>query len=238
MPGPETIVVPSGDTALDRYGYARLEQRLRGLVLAFPGTAEVLLRTGRHLPDPVLRCTLRAEAVLCLGRPREAMAVASSAVDHAVRQQPVDPGRLLPAAAVMADAAVVAGAPDAVRHCNVLGELADRHRDQTRAVIAGGLHAVAAFQQHGCGQAVQLLHRLGRTRTDHAIAAALALACDSIADCCAHRDEPHWPPNAPPLVSAGGLVQPLLTPPVLADRILRRPGVHTCRTAHQAAHHA
>ncbi len=222
----ETTAAPPGDMLAELFGTTDLE-RLRGMVLAFPRTAHRLLNE-RQAPDTVVRYTLRAEAALRLDRPREAMALASTAVNHAMREEPVDPGRLLPAVTVLADAAVVAGAPDAVRSCMDLAGLASKVGDQHRLIVAAGLHAVAVFQQHSCREARHLLDQIGHTCTDGGIVAAISLACDTVTACCAHRGQPHWPPPTLPVITAGGLVQAALTAPFLPDRLLRWPGVHDC----------
>jgi hypothetical protein len=228
-PGTEVNQVQgrNADEALaDLLGHTELE-RLYSMVLAFPRAADRLL-SERRVPDPVVRYTLRAETALRLDRPREAMTLASGAVDHAVQEAPVDPGRLLPAATILADAAVVAGAPDAVRSCIDLADLAGQFGDEHRAAVAAGLHAVAVYQQESCRQAAHLLDRLGRGCTDSGIAAAIALACDTVTVCCASRGQPHWPPATLPVITSGGLVQSALTPLFLPDRFQRWPGIHDC----------
>jgi hypothetical protein len=165
---------------------------------------------------------------LRLGRPREAVTHASSAVDHALGEELLEAGRVLPAAAVLADAAVVAGAPDALRRCADLAALADRFGDEHRARVAACLHAVGVFQQQSCRQAMCLLDRLGRSCTDAGIATAIAQAGDTVAASCARRGRPHWPPAALPVITAGGLVQSALTAPFLLDRFQRWPGIHGC----------
>lgn len=225
-PSIETSAALPGGMLAELFGNTELE-RLRGMVLAYPRTAHRLLNE-RHVPDAVARYTLRAEAALRLDRPREAMALASAAVDHAMREEPVDPGRLLPAVTVLSDAAVVAGAPDAVRSCMDLAGLASKFGDQHRLIVAAGLHAVAVFQQHGCREARRLLDQIGHTCTDSGIVAAISLACDTVTACCARRGQPHWPPPTLPVITAGGLVQAALTAPFLPDRLLRWPGMHDC----------
>ena len=217
---------PPNDALADLLGHDELEW-LCGMVYTFPGTAERFLTEDR-VPDPVVRYTLGAEAALRLDRPRVAKTLAFCAVDHGMHMQPVDPGRLLPAVTVLADACVLAGAPDAIGSCLGLGVLADRFRDEHRVTVAAGLHAVAVYQQQGCRQAMVLLDRLHRGCTDSGIAGAIDLACETIATCCARRRQPHWPPPSPPQFSAGGQVQPVLSPAFLADRFMRWPGIHDC----------
>jgi hypothetical protein len=215
------------DALAQLLGHTELE-RLYGMVLAFPRAAERLL-TERRVPDPVVRCTLRAETVLRLDRPREAMTLASRAVDHAVREEPPPAaGRLLPAVTVMADAAVVAGAPDAVRSCMDLVELARRFGDEHRATVAAGLHAVAVYQQRSCREAIHLLKDLGGSCAEIGIAAVIAQACAAVETCCARGGEPHFSPATLPVITAGGLVHPALTPLFLPDRFQRWRGIHDC----------
>jgi hypothetical protein len=202
-------------------------ERLYGLVLAFPRVAEGLL-TERRVPDPVLRYTLRAETVLRLNRPREAITHAASAVDHAGHEVPPDHGRLLPAATVLADAVVLAGAPDAIRSCLDLTDLARRFGDEHRATVAAGLHAAAVFHQQSCRHATHLLDQLARSCTDAAIATAIHQAGDTVTASCARRGQPHWPPAQLPVITAGGLVQPAIIPLFLRDRFQRWPGIHDC----------
>jgi hypothetical protein len=228
-PGAEVNAVQDrnlDDALADLLGHTELE-RLYGMVLAFPRAAERLLNE-RRVPDPVVRYILRAETALRLDRPREALTHASVAVDHAMRETAVEPGRLLPAVTVLADAAVVAGAPDAIASCTTLAELAGQYGDEHRATVAAGLHAVAVYQQQSCRQALHLLDRLGHGCTENGIAAAIALACDTVETCCAGKGQPHWPPATLPVITAGGLVQSALTPPFLADRFQRWPGIHDC----------
>jgi hypothetical protein len=216
----------AGEAAADLLGPAELE-RMCGMVLAFPRAADRLL-TQRHVPDPLVRHTLLAETALRLNKPREAVVLASAAVHLAMLEVPVNPSRLLPAATVLADATVVAGAPEAIPSCSQLADLADRFGDEGRATVAAGLHAVAVYQQNSCQHAVDLLHRLGRGCTDGGTAAAIALACDTVTACCAARPQTHWPPATLPVITAGGLVQPALTPFFLPDRFQRWPGIHDC----------
>jgi hypothetical protein len=84
----------SGDTEMER---------LFGMILAFPTTAERLL-TSRRVADPVLLNTLRAETVLRLDRPSEAATYARQAVNAAATAIDVKPTELLPAVIVLADA--------------------------------------------------------------------------------------------------------------------------------------
>lgn len=228
-PGTEASPVPDrnpDDSLADLLGHTELE-RLYGMVLAFPRAAERLL-SERRVPDPVVRYTLHAETTLRLDRPREAMTLASRAVDHAVQEELAAPGRLLPAVTVLADAAVVAGAPDTIRSCMDLVDLARRFGDEHRATVAAGLHSVAVYQQRSCRQAIHLLKRLGRSCADAGIAAVIAQACAAVETCCAHRGQPHWAPATLPVITGGGLVQPALTPLFLPDRFQRWPGIHDC----------
>ena len=202
-------------------------ERLQGLVLAFPRTAERLLNE-RHVPDAVVRNTLLAEAALRLDRAREAVGIAQAAVQLAAREIPVDPGRVLPAATVLADAAVLAGTPDTIDRCTDLVLLARRYGDEHRATVAAGLHAVAIYQAKSCREAVVLLHTLGRSSSESETVAAIGTAIDAVETCCACRRQPHWPPTATPVITSGGLVQPALCRPFLADRLLRWPGAHDC----------
>lgn len=204
-------------------------ERLQGLVLAFPQTAERLL-TERRVPDAVVRHILLAEAAVRLGNARAAVVIARAAVQLAARETPVDPGRLLPAATVLADAVVVAGAPDAIGSCTDLASLVGRYGDEHRATVAAGLHAVAIFQNKSCREAVVLLHTLGRASAESDTVAAAGTAIDAVETCCARRQQPHWPPTATPVITSGGLVQPALCRPFLADRIMRWPGAHDCPT--------
>jgi len=210
----------------DLLGATDLE-RLQGLVLAFPRTA-VRLLTERRVPDAVVRHTLLAEAAVRLGNARAAVVIARTAVQLAARETPVDPGRLLPAATVLADAAVVAGAPDAIGSCTDLASLAGRYSDEHRATVAAGLHAVAIFQNKSCREAVVLLHTLSRAGTESETVAGAGTAIDAIETCCARRRRPHWPPTGRPIITSGGLVQPALCRAFFADRILRWPGAHDC----------
>jgi hypothetical protein len=217
---------PPGPVLTALQGPTELE-RLCGMVLAFPLTAERLL-TERRVPDPVLRYTLLAETGIRLGKAREAVMLARDAAQHAARESPIDPSRLLPAATVLTDAAVMAGAPHAVDSCVYLIDLADQFRDELRAAIAAGLHAVAVFQQGSCRHARRLLDGLRGAATDGGIAAAAAEAHATIEHCCARRGRPHWPPATLPVITAGGWVQSALTGPFLADRFMRWPGIHDC----------
>jgi hypothetical protein len=204
------------------------------MVLAFPTAAERLL-TERRVPDPVLRHTLRAETTVRLNRPREAMTCASRAVHHAVQQEPPTAGRLLPAVTVLADAAVLAGAPDTIATCTDLIDLAHQFGDDHRATIGAGLHAVAVYHQRSCHEATDLLLRLVYDGDDTATRTAITLAQHSMDGCCARRNEPHRPPAVPPVITAGGLVQPTLTPAFLADRFQRWVGIHDCTPATSSA---
>lgn len=209
--------------------------RLCGMVLAFPRTAERLL-TERRLPDAVVRYTLLAETAVRLGKAREAVVIASAALTVAGQQRPIVPGRLLPAATVLADATVLAGRTDAIQSCTDLDLLARRHGDEQRATIAAGLHAAAVLHQHGCRAAEELLTALGHACTDSTVLAAIDLAVRTIQTGCARRDEPHWPPTTIPVATCGGLVQVALTTPLWADRIARWPAIHHCtRTAERPA---
>ena len=105
-------------------GHTALE-RLCEMVLALPNAAQRLL-TEQRVPDAVLRYTLLAETALRLNRPRDAVVLASAAATFAGRETPVDAGRLLPAGTVLADATVLAGAPDAIQACTDLIVLADQ----------------------------------------------------------------------------------------------------------------
>lgn len=202
-------------------------ERLRGLVLAFPRTAERLL-TARHVPDAVVRHTLLAETAIRLDKAREAAVIARAALQLSAEETPVDPGRLLPAAMVLADAAVVAGAPDAIGSCTDLASLAGRYGDKHRASVAAGLHAVTIYQTTSCRQAVVPLRALGRASAESETVAAVGAAIDAIETCCARRAQPHWPPATRPVITSGGLVQPALCRSFFADRILRWPGIHDC----------
>lgn len=224
-PAPASTALTGGALA-DLLGRTELE-RMYGMVLAFPRVADRLL-TEHRVPDPVVRHTLAAETAIRLNKAREAVGLASTAVELAAQESPVDPSRLLPAATVLADAAVVAGAPDAIRSCTDLADLARRFGDKHRATVAAGLHAVAVYQQEGCRQALHLLDRLSRGCTDSGITAPIALACDTVTLCCAGRGQPHWPPATLPVITSGGLVQSALTPPFLPDRFQRWPGIHDC----------
>ena len=216
-----------GDDALaELLGHTERE-RLYGMVLAFPRAANRLLNE-RRVPDLVVRCTLRAEAALRLGRPREAVTLASAAVDHAGQENPVVSGRLLPAVTVLADAAVVAGAPDAIASCGFLADLAAQFGDGYRVTVAACLNAAAVFQQESCRQAMHLLDRLGRSCTDDGIATAIGQARDTVAVSCARRGQPHWQPATLPVITAGGLVQSAFTTPFAVDRFQRWPGIHDC----------
>jgi hypothetical protein len=129
---------------------------------------------------------------------------------------------------VLTDAAVLAGAPDAIAACTNLIKLTQRFGDRSRAPIAAGLHAVATFHQQGCAQAAALLIGLGHTCTDPDTFAAMRAAHAALTSCCSRRGAPHWPPTQRPLITAGGWVPTALTEPFLADRLLRWPGIHTC----------
>ncbi|GID26989.1 hypothetical protein [Paractinoplanes brasiliensis] len=200
--------------------------RLYGMVLAFPLTAYRVL-TADRVPDPVLRHTLRAETAMRLDRPRKAMTLAGTAVATAARQKVEDPAPLLAAATVLGDAAVVAGAPDAVDSCADLIRLAQGFGDQPRTIIGGFLHAVAVYQQHSCRDAAGMLDRIFGLQQS----AALAAARRTFEDCCARRNQTHLPGRQRLLVTAGGLIQPALTPMFTIDRLLRWPGIHTCSSS-------
>ena len=138
------------------------------------------------------------------------------------------PAELLPAAIVLADAAVMAGAPDAVKGCADALALANEYGDIQRAAIATGLHAVAVFQQHSCRQARHLLEQNGARFRDPDTTAALARAAATFDGCCARRGQPHWPPVSRPVITAGGRTHPGIVAPFLSDRLLRWPGCHDC----------
>ena len=208
------------------FGPTELE-RLYGMVLAFPQTAHRVL-TADRVPDAVLRHTLRAETAMRLDRPREAMTLAGTAVATAAGQGLENPKLLLAAATVLSDAAVVAGAPDAVDSCADLIRLAQEFGDRPRTIIGGFLHAVAVYQQHSCRDAVGMLDRV-TAEPDQA--AAFAAAQRTLEHCCARRDQTHLPGQQRPLVTAGGLIQPALTPMFTIDRLLRWPGIHTCTSS-------
>jgi hypothetical protein len=222
-------VEPLGRVLASVPGHTELE-RLCGMILAFPATAERLLNP-RRVPDPVLLNTLRAETALRLDRPREAATLARQAVSDAATGDNGYAAQLLPAATVLADAAVLAGAPDAIASCADVLALADRLGDIPRAVIVAGLHAIAVFQQHSCRRARQLLDQIGARHRDPGTAAALTRAAVTLDDCCARRGQPHWPPASRPVITAGGRVQPTITEPFLTDRLLRWPGCHDCTPA-------
>jgi hypothetical protein len=239
---PASLAVPAGiDLAgpvsvgvAGLLGHTALE-RLYGMVLAFPNAAERLL-TEQRVPDAVLRYTLLAETALRLNRPRDAVVLASAAATFAERERPVDASRLLPAGTVLADATVLAGAPDAIQACTDLVVLAGRDGDVQRVIVATGIHAVAIFHQRSCREAEVLLRAAGRIGGTGEFAAAIRSALDALVSCCARRGEPHWPPATNPLVTSGGLVRPVLARPFLADRLQRWPGCHDCgRTARRSA---
>lgn len=215
-------------------GHTELE-RICGMVLAFPRTAERLL-TERRMPDAVVRYTLLAETAVRLGKAREAVVIAAAAVKQAGQETPVSPGRLLPAATVLADATVLAGRTDAISSCTDLVALARGHGDEQRAMIAAGLRTAALFHQQGCRAAEELLTTLGHTCTDSTVRAAIDLATHTIQTGCTRRDQPHWPPATVPIATCGGLVQAALRMPLWADRIARWPGIHNCpRSAERPA---
>ncbi|TDO38942.1 hypothetical protein C8E87_2612 [Paractinoplanes brasiliensis] len=203
------------------------EERLYGMVLAFPQTAHRVL-TADRVPDAALRHTLRAETAMRLDRPREAMTLASTAVATAAGQGLESPKLLLAAATVLSDAAVVAGAPDAVDSCADLIRLAQEFGDRPRTIIGGFLHAVAVYQQHSCRDAVGMLDRI---TAESGRAAAFVAAQRTLEDCCARRAQTHLPGRRRPLVTAGGLIQPALTPMFTIDRLLRWPGIHVCTSS-------
>lgn len=224
---PELADNGSTATASERSGDVFRADRWYGLVRAFPHTAKRVLNPQR-VHDPVMLAALQAQAAIRLGLPREAIACAELAVQSAGREQPMGPGRLLAAATLLADAAVLAGAPDGIAACTDLIELTNRFGDRSRAPIASGLHAVAIFHQQGCVEAAALLIGLGHACTAPNTFTAMKAAHAALTSCCTRRREPHWPPTQRPLITAGGWVPTELTEPFFADRLLRWPGIHTC----------
>jgi len=169
-------------------------ERWYGLVLAFPDTADRLLN-DRRVPDPLMLAALRAQTALQLDKPRTAVRYAHAAVEIAVRENPVNPLRLLAVATVLTDAAVVAGTPDAMATCTDLVALSHQYRDEPRRLVALGLEAVAVFHQQGCQRAARLLGALRVASTEPEPVAAVTLARDSLVACCTRRREPHAPPT-------------------------------------------
>lgn len=204
-------------------------ERWYGLVLAFPDTA-VRLLTEKRVPDPLLLAVLRAQTHLRLDQPREAAACARVAVEIAGSQTPIRPEALLPAATVLADAAVVAGAPDAVASCADLIALSLHFRDEPRRLVGLGLEAVATFHQRSCQEAARLLEAVRGISREPEVDGAIALAAETLTACCARRRERHWTPANRPMITACGWVPFGLTRPFLADRLLRWPGAHDCAT--------
>lgn len=202
-------------------------ERWYGLILAFPDTA-VRLLTEKRVPDPLLLAVLRAQTHLRLDQPREAAAYARAAVEIAGSQTPIRPEALLPAATVLADAAVVAGAPDAVASCGDLIGLSAHFRDEARRLVGLGLEAVATFHQRSCQEAARLLVAVRGVSREPEVEGAIALAAETLTVCCARRRERHWTPATRPMITACGWVPFGLTRPFLADRLLRWPGVHDC----------
>jgi hypothetical protein len=216
--GPEKPCLPSLD-------------HLRRIVVTNPGFAERLL-TERRVPDPVLRHTLQAEILIRLGNTSDAATVATRAVQTAAQEDPVAPARLLPAAVILADCAVLSGAPDAAGSCIDLKHLARNYADHSRMIIAVALRGVAIYHQQSCQHARRLFNGLhvlqARVASAGAIDAALVHARDTIDACCTARRLAHQPPSQRPAFTVCGLVQPQPAPGALADRILRLPGRHDC----------
>jgi hypothetical protein len=228
---------PIGASAATRgTGGAGLQSlgHLRGIVLTNPRLAQRVL-TEQRVADHVVRETLRAETLIRLGNPRAAATAATGAVEAAAAEDPVAPARLLPAAVVLADCAILSGAPDAASGCIDLKHLAREYADLPRMVVAVALRGVAIYHQRSCRHARRLFSGLHVARARmagvDAIAVALAEARDTIDACCAARQLGHKPPVQPPAFTVGGLVQSELTPSALADRILRLPGCHDCAAA-------
>lgn len=138
------------------------------------------------------------------------------------------PAELLPAAIVLADASVMASAPDAVEGCADALALANEYGDIQRAAIAAGLHGVAVFQHHSCRQARHLIEQVGARFRDPDTAVALAQAAVTLDGCCARRGQTHWPPASRPVITAGGRTQPGIGELFFSDRLLRWPGCHDC----------
>lgn len=223
---------------LARRATPRQLDRLRVLVRCQPGAAvQTLCTTGAG--DDATRLTLLAEASVRLGYLRFATVCARRAVRRAESEHPVDPRRILPAAAVLADttilladtpAARLAGGPNGLACARWLRELARWAGDPQRTLMAEVLSAVACYQRDDCHQAGLHLRQLRdryRADGDYRLADLLQDTREALTHACDHATTPQ-PPATPHLVAQGGLVEPEVSITVLTDRWLQHLWHHCC----------
>jgi hypothetical protein len=228
-PMPAESALPPGP--LDRY---------RSLIMHRPAAAMLALcRYG--VSDEVVRLTLLTEAAARQHDLLFAVVCARRAARLATAESPVDPHRVLPAAAVLADtttliadapAGRLAGGPDALSCATWLLDLAHQFADPWRALHAEILCAVACYQRDECDTATQRLRDLRRQHRYRpggtAIVDAVTNAETVVAATCAGSRPTGTSPSL--LVVQGGLVQPGLDIDAVISRFARHLARHRCPT--------